>query len=85
MYRDNVNRPGSDPRGSFAKRLFGRFVKCMEWFHFRSTGKLFREDMGGIWQGRPRFKNLSGIAEVDLSEEQRLDAAEEQRRKPRIG
>ena len=55
-------------------------TKSLEWFHFRWHGYLFDDDFPD-----PSNRGPGVLPHAEISEEERLRAADEIRRRPRIG
>jgi hypothetical protein len=74
VYRNNLGeRP---PRRRLLKRILG----TLEWLHFRHQGVLFSDDLFPS-----RSAPHPNLPRAELTEDERKQAIEEIRRRPRIG
>jgi hypothetical protein len=83
MYRRNVDLTASSP--SKMKRMAAAIIRGLTWFAHRSDGALYAEDLGPPFEQEPKGRTFSRLPHAELSEEQRSQAIEEIRRRPRIG
>ena len=80
-YRNNAGS-GGHRRPSALSRFLTRFMRRLEWMHFWRDHTVFEDDPDPYAHSQ---RPATGLPEADLTEEQRQDAVERIRRKPRVG
>ena len=65
--------------------MVGGIVRALTWFAHRSDGVLYDEDLGAPFGQERKGRTFSRLPKAEISEEERQQAIEEIRRRPKIG